>query len=76
MRQLVRNAESSVTERVVITMQLEDMASAVEHLDTMPIREALDSLDGVIECCKETLTNLENLKVWANQPTEGVNIPF
>ena len=67
---------SSVTERVGIVMRLEEMAKRVEHLDQLPIREALDNLDEIILDCKETLTDLNQLRTWANQPTEGVNIQF
>lgn len=66
----------SITERIGIVSQLEEMAGVVEHLDQMPIREALDELDTVIQDCAETLTDLNVLRVWANQPTKGVNIPF
>ena len=72
----VCHAENSATERVVIVCQLEEMAGVVEHLGQMPIRLALDTLDLVIEDCEEILTNLEALRKWANQATEGVNIPF
>jgi len=68
--------ESSVTERVTIVMQLEELAGVMEHLDQMPIKLALDTLDAVIRDCEGVLTMLNDLKKWANQPTEGKYIPF
>lgn len=70
------DAESSVTERVGIVMQLEEMAERVEQLDQLNIREALSTLDWVIRDCEATLTNLEALRKWAQQPTKGKYIPF
>ena len=72
----VCHAKSSVTERVAITNQLEEMAEVVRHLDQMPIRLALDTIDLVIKDCEEILTSLKALRKWANQATEGVYIPF